>query len=515
MKVISSETMQILDRRTITEAGISGAVLMENAGRCCVEQIRSGFGDGTGRRAVIIAGKGNNGGDGYVIARLLTEQGWEVDVFVLADRQQITGDAALNLERLNPEKICFATDKLPETFNDVLDGANVIIDAMLGTGLNSEISGLINDAVKAVNISGRPVVAVDIPSGLHATTGRIMGDAVRADLTVTFACAKLGHILLPGAEYVGRLVVADIGIPQELIKDTPGYEYLNAAAIQPLLHRRRRQAHKGHFGHCLIIAGSTGKTGAAALAANSAVRTGSGLVTLGVPAMLNQILEIKTTEAMTVPLPDAGYGYHGEIAFPEIERIMQNKDALAIGPGVGTNPPTKELVLKLMEKATMPLVIDADGLNIIAEDIHVLKRMKSKKVVLTPHPGEMARLMGTTVSELEATRIPAAQEFARQYGVYLILKGARTVIAAPSGEIAVNGSGNPGMASGGMGDVLTGIVISLLGQNYNPWDACRIAVFLHGFSADLVAAEKGEIGMNATDVQEKLPYAIKYLIELQ
>ena len=257
MKVISSETMQILDRRTITEAGIPGAVLMENAGRCCAEQIRSGFGDGAGRRAVIIAGKGNNGGDGYVIARVLPEQGWEVDVFVLADRQQITGDAALNLERLSPEKIRFVADNLPETFNDVLTGANVVIDAMLGTGLKSEISGLIHDAVKAINSSGRPVVAVDIPSGLHATTGKIMGDAVRADVTVTFACAKLGQILLPGAEYVGRLLVADIGIPQDFLNDAPGYEYLNAAAIQPLLHRRNRQAHKGHFGHILILAGST------------------------------------------------------------------------------------------------------------------------------------------------------------------------------------------------------------------------------------------------------------------
>lgn len=514
MKVISSEAMQILDRRTITEAGIPGAVLMENAGRCCAEQIQSSFGDGVGKRAVIIAGKGNNGGDGYVIARLLAKQGWEVDIFVLADRQQITGDAALNLEQLETEKICFAEDNLPETFNDVLARANVIIDAMLGTGLNCEISGIIKNAVKAINSSGRPVVAVDIPSGLHATTGKIMGDAVRADLTVTFACAKLGHILLPGSENVGRLVVADIGIPQDFLKDAPGHEYLNAAAIQPLLQPRSRLAHKGHFGHCLIIAGSIGKTGAAALAANSAVRTGSGLVTVGVPAMLNQIMEIKTTEAMTVPLPDAGYGYHGETAFPEIEKNIQNKDVLAVGPGIGTHLSTKELVLKLVENACMPLVIDADGLNIIAEDIHVLKRTKSKAVVLTPHPGEMARLTGISVSELEANRIPAAQEFARQHGVYLVLKGARTVIAAPSGETAVNGSGNPGMASGGMGDVLTGIVTSLLGQNYHPWDACRIAIFLHGFSADLVAAEKGEIGMCATDVQEKLPYAIKYLIEL-
>lgn len=514
MKIISSEIMQLLERRTITEAGIPGSVLMENAGRSCTEQILSSFGDMKGRRALIMAGKGNNGGDGYVIARLLKEQGWEVEVLVLADRQQIKGDAALNLGRLDSAELTFAADKLPEQFNILLSRANLIIDAIFGTGLSNKISGIAADAIKAINLSGRPVVAVDIPSGLHASTGQIMGDAVRADLTVTFACAKPGHVLLPGAEYVGQLRVVDIGIPDEYLKEVPGYEYLNASAIQPLLHRRSRQAHKGHFGHCLIIAGSTGKSGAAALAANSAVRTGSGLVTVGVPAMLNQIMEIKTTEAMTVPLPDAGYGHLGEMAFPEIEKAMQGKNVLAVGPGIGTNPSTKELVLKLVESASMPLVIDADGLNIIAEDIHVLRRMKSKKVIFTPHPGEMARLMKISVNELEAARIPAAQEFARQHGVYLILKGARTVIAAPSGETALNGSGNPGMASGGMGDVLTGIVTSLLGQNYNPWEACCLAVFLHGFAADLVAAEKGEIGMSAADVQEKLPYAVKYLVEL-
>lgn len=515
MKVISAETMQMLDRRTIAEQGIPGALLMENAGKCCADRILDAFGDGVGRRAAVIAGKGNNGGDGYVIARLLMQQGWEVDVFVLAEQQQITGDAALNLERLDSTKIRFTSDKLPEDFTDLLTGATVIVDAILGTGLNSEISGVILDAVKAVNNSGCPVVAVDIPSGLHGTTGKVMGDAIKADMTVTFACAKLGHVLLPGAEHVGRLIVADIGIPQEYIQNAPGSEYLDAAVIQSLLHRRDRHSHKGHFGHCLIVAGSTGKTGAAALAANSAVRAGSGLVTLGVPATLNHILETKTTEAMTAPLSDAGYGYHGEIAFPELEKLMQGKDVLAIGPGIGTHTTTKAVVLKLVESTGLPLVIDADGLTIVAEDIAVLTRSKSKTIVLTPHPGEMARLTGRTVSELETERIPAAQAFARQHGVHLILKGARTVIAAPSGETAVNGSGNPGMASGGMGDVLTGIVTALLGQGYSPWDACRIAVFLHGFSADLVAAEKGEIGMSASDVQEKLPHAIKYLLEFQ
>lgn len=513
MKVITLETMQELDRRTIAESGIPGLELMENAGQCCAEEIIARFGATGNNWAVVIAGKGNNGGDGYVIARLLLEKGWNVSVFVLCDRGEISGDAAVNLERLDPGMVnfCSCEEAFPALLRDEILQADLIVDAMLGTGLNSEVTGLYRKAIELVNASGRPVVAVDIPSGVHATTGRIMGAAVRARITVTFACAKLGHVLFPGADHTGRLVIADIGISPELVAAAPGYAYLDAATVRPLLHRRDRQAHKGHFGHCLIIAGSTGKSGAAALSANSAVRTGSGLVTLAAPASINPILEIKTTEAMTVPLPDAALGYLGDSAFPIVENLLTAMDALAIGPGLGRHPATTALVLRLVESAHLPLVIDADGLNALAEDIGVLRRTRSAAVVLTPHPGEMARLSGISVPDLEAGRIPAAQEFARKYHVCLILKGARTIIAAPTGEIAINASGNPGMATGGMGDVLTGIIVSLLGQGYSGWDACCLGAFIHGYAADLVAEDRGEIGISATDVQEMLPYAYKKL----
>ena len=282
--------------------------------------------------------------------------------------------------------------------------------------------------------------------------------------------------------------------------------------MRRMLHRRDRQGHKGQFGHCLVIAGSTGKTGAAALAANSAVRAGSGLVTLAAAASIHTICEIKTTEVMTVPLPDSGGGFLTDSAFPAIEKLLAGKDAVAIGPGLDRHPGTYALVQNLVESVPLPLVIDADGLNALAEDVAVLKRKKSKQVILTPHPGEMSRLTGISIPDLEATRISVAQDFARTYGVFLVLKGARTVIASPDGTVAVNGSGNPGMASGGMGDVLTGIIVSLLGQGYAAQDACRLGVFLHGFAADMVAEEKGEIGMNATDVLEKLPYAYNRLL---
>jgi hydroxyethylthiazole kinase-like uncharacterized protein yjeF len=514
MRVVTSHTMQELDRRAITEFGVPGLTLMEHAGQACADEIMAHFGQTGEKRALVMAGKGNNGGDGYVIARLLDQKGWQVRVCVLAERGQITGDAAHNLARLpaGMVRFCVQSERLLTVLAEETLQAGVIVDALLGTGLNSDVSGLYRETIDLINASGRPVVSVDIPSGIHGTTGQIQGVAVTASVTVTFAFAKLGHILYPGAELTGRLVVADIGIPAPVMESASGYDFLNCAGIRPLLHRRDRCAHKGHFGHCLIVAGSTGKTGAAALSANSAVRAGSGLVTLAIPESLNPILEVKTTEAMTVPIPDSGCGFLGADAVQAIESLLIGKDALAIGPGLGREPETVALVQALVEAVPIPMVIDADGLNALADDITVLKRKQTANIVLTPHPGEMARLLGASIPDVEAVRISVAQEFACNHGVYLILKGARTIIASPTGAAAINGSGNPGMATGGMGDVLTGIIVSLLGQGYTCWDACCLGVFIHGHSGDLVAADKGEIGMNAGDVREMLPYAYKHLL---
>lgn len=513
MRVVTAHTMQEIDKRAIDEFGISGLKMMENAGCRCADEIIAQYG-GRGR-AVVIAGKGNNGGDGYVIARLLSQSGWNIKVYVMAGRDRISGDAAINLEKL-PQAIihyCPLAGQLTALLRENIYQADVIVDAMLGTGLRSDITGVYMEAIELINASGRPIVAVDIPSGIHGTTGRVLGDAVRASSTVTFAFAKLGHVLYPGAEHTGRLIIADIGIPPQLMETASGYDFLNEEAIGPLLHRRDRQAHKGQFGHCLIIAGSAGKTGAAALSANSAVRAGSGLVTLAVAESLHRILEIKTTEVMTVALPDANSGHLTSSAFPAIVKLLAGKDAVAIGPGLDRRPGTTSLVHNIVESVSLPLVIDADGLNALAEDIDVLRRKKSASVILTPHPGEMARLLGASIPDVEAIRISVAQEFARNFGIYLVLKGARTIIASPAGTAAINGSGNPGMASGGMGDVLTGIITSLLGQGYCAWDACRLGVFIHGYAADLVAEEKGEIGIRATDVQEMLPYAYNKLLK--
>lgn len=513
MKVVSGEIMQMMDRRAIEEYDVSGLTLMENAGRGCAEAIIAEFGSGRGKKAVVVAGKGNNGGDGYVIARLLRERGWQVATLVLAGRHEIVGDARVNLDLLNDAAVVFCPEegKLGR-YVSVFREAAVIVDALLGTGLKSEVRGTYADAVEMINSAGKPVVAVDIPSGIDSVTGKVLGCAVKADLTVTFALAKLGHVLFPGEDHTGRLQVVDIGIPAEVAASAEVCEFLDVAAIKPLLRKRERSAHKGRFGHCLVVAGSTGKTGAAAMAANSAVRTGAGLVTLAVPASLNAILEVKTTEAMTLPLPDSGEGYLSRLAKEAIAEALAGKDAVALGPGISWRRETALLVRDLVEDTGLPLVIDADGLNALSDDPSVLLHNKSADLILTPHPGEMARLAGIATVDVEADRIGTARAFAARYGVYLVLKGARTVIAAPDGSIAINGSGNPGMASGGMGDVLTGVLVALLGQGYDPFTACKLGVFLHGYAADLVAAEKGETGMSASDVQERLPYAIKQLM---
>ncbi len=516
MKIVTAHTMQELDRRAIEEYGIPGRDLMEQAGKGCAEHILASYGMRQSKRAVILAGKGNNGGDGYVIARYLLEKGWQVLVIVLAEQTDIHGDALTNLVLLPDEIVSFCPGEgeLSEKHSDELLKADVLVDALLGTGLRNELQGVYLEAVELINNAPGKVVAVDIPSGIHGTTGRILGKSVHANMTVTFGAAKLGHVLYPAADHIGRLVIVDIGIPPQLMEEAAGYDYLTERMMARLVKRRDRQAHKGTFGHCLIVAGSTGKTGAAALAANSAVRSGAGLVTLAIPETLNPILELKTTEAMTLPLPDAGSGHLTTHALGVLERYLPGKSALAIGPGIDRRPAAVTVVQTLVETLSLPMVIDADGLNALAEDTNVLRRSNSKNIILTPHPGEMSRLLGSSIPDMAAIRISVAQEFARTFGVYVILKGARTIIAAPNGMAAINSSGNPGMASGGMGDVLTGIIVALLSQGYSAWNACRLGVYLHGLAGDLVAMEQGEIGMTASDLMERIPLALNRLVNL-
>lgn len=509
MRAVTAETMQGLDRQTIELYGVPGIELMERAGSRVAEVIKSRFGSGS-RIALILAGKGNNGGDGFVVARLLASDGWQVTLLMFADA--LNGDAKANLDRI-PSSVrqCKFSSLPQDEAKSLIQNSAVVVDALFGTGLTKAPSGIYEDAIRLVSSCNRPVVAVDIPSGVDATTGKVPGEAVKADITVTFGAAKTGHFIYPGAGYAGELIVADIGIPSDLLDKALFVEIIDEAYASGLVRPRRRTAHKGSCGHCLIIAGSTGKSGAAAMAANSAMRSGAGLVTLAVPAAIHPAVEVKTTEAMTVPLPDTSTGAISIDSLRIVRKLLSGKNAMAIGPGLGLHGEAGKVVREIVSMGELPLVLDADALNIIAKDTSCLQASLAPALVLTPHPGEMARLSGVSIEMIESDRVEAARSFAAANSCYLLLKGAGTVIAAPDGRIAINSSGNPGMASGGMGDVLTGVIVALLGQGYDPFAACCLGAFCHGLAGDMVAAQKGEVGLIATDVQEMLPYAFMRL----
>ncbi|NVN98354.1 MAG: NAD(P)H-hydrate dehydratase [Geobacteraceae bacterium] len=514
MRAVTAEVMQELDRTTISGYGVSGLELMERAGSHVATIVISRFGNFKERTALIVAGKGNNGGDGFVIARLLAEAGWSVSLLIFT--AAYAGDAEANFRRTPPsvKQIDFKSAVQSE-IEAIVQGSAVIIDAIFGTGLKSGLEGHYAGLAALINSSEKPVIAVDIPSGVDATSGRTLGGAIKADITVTFGAAKIGQLLYPGAGYVGELLVTDIGIPAVLVEKTAIIEFIDAEYAAKLVTPRSRTAHKGSYGHCLIVAGSCGKSGAAAMAANSAMRAGVGLVTLAVPCGIHPVVEVKTTEAMTVPLPESPAGAIAFDSLKVIEHLIEGKDVIAAGPGLGLDEETIAVIKGIVSTAKLPLLLDADALNAVAEDISILPGSSSPTVVLTPHPGEMARLTGASVTAIESDRIGAARHFAATNGCYLLLKGARTVIAAPDGRIAINSTGNPGMASGGMGDVLSGVITALLAQGYEPFDACCLGAYCHGLAGDMVAEEKGEIGLIATDVQEMVPYAFKKLLEVR
>jgi len=508
MKLLTADEMRELDRRTIEEIGIPGVVLMENAGRGAAELLCRRFSSLWPGPVLVLAGKGNNGGDGYVIARHLLNRGWRIMTIVLAEETAVSGDAAINLRAFQAcgGETVFAPDA--ERLEKVLRRCRenrLVVDALFGTGLTSEVVGHYARAIDWINDARMPVLAVDIPSGVDATSGSILGRAVRADLTATFALPKIGHHLHPGAGLCGALEVVDIGIPAVLLAKGGGRHLLVDGDVAcRLLPARPVTGHKGTFGHLLVVGGSIGKAGAASMTAEGALRSGAGLVTVACPASIQETLAIKLTEAMTEPL-DEVEGALSLQALMALQRLTEGKAALALGPGLGQAAETFALVRRLVRESRLPLVLDADGLNAIAENPSVLRERPPGSVILTPHPGEMARLAGLSVAGVEADRIGVARQFARRHRVVLVLKGARTVTALPDGRVRLNGSGNPGLASGGMGDVLTGLIGGLLAQGLTPADAAVLGVYLHGRAADRLLPVMGDAGMTAGDLLRELP----------
>lgn len=512
MFLVTANEMQRMDHSTIDIFGIPGRVLMENAGRGAT----AFFLDTIYRRQKgpvgVMAGRGNNGGDGFVMARYLHQKAIPVTVFLLSQKGRLTGDAAANLNLLDAMGVPVVEIADSKTFDakrSVMHHQHTWIDALLGTGLRSNVRGLFRTAIDFINQQHRPVFAVDIPSGLDADTGQICGTGIRATATATFGFAKVGHLSYPGRTLSGRLKVIEIGIPPHVATDVGcGQRLITPRTLKSTFSSRSATAHKGHTGHLLVLAGSPGKTGAAAMTATSAMRIGAGLVTLGIPCSLNPILETMVTEAMTVPLAETGSGALDESAIEAILPLFDGKRCLAVGPGIGTDPSTGRLLSRLIQTSPVPLVIDADGLNLIAADPEILSTRQSP-VVLTPHPGEMARLSGQTAADIQNDRIGHARAFAGQHGVVVVLKGAGTVVAQPDGTAFINPTGNPGMAAGGMGDVLTGIIAGLITQGMPADGAAQSGVYLHGLAADRLAQSKAPVGYLATEVMDALPQALE------
>jgi hydroxyethylthiazole kinase-like uncharacterized protein yjeF len=513
MKLVTAAQMQDIDRKTIKMYGIAGIVLMENAGRGAAEQLLRFFPQVRGGRVAILAGPGNNGGDGFVIARYLKNWGVQTTVYLLASKKKVKGDALTNLEAwhtMEGRLVEISSADHLASIKHELSQTNLIVDAILGTGLHSPVTGLIKEVIAFINRQTGPVMAVDIPSGIDATGGKVLGDAVHASLTTTFGLAKIGQIIEPGASYVGRLEVIDISIPRNLIEQAGITTYLldPLELDRHLLVPRMAQTHKGDYGHLFVLAGSSGKTGAAAMLCHAALRVGAGLVTLGIPASLNSILEAKLTEAMTEPLPDdAAMGCLAADALGRIKQLLAGKTTFALGPGLSTQSAVQKLVAGIIPEVNIPLIIDADGITALASASEVLKKCNST-VILTPHPGEMARLTGLTTEKVQEDRIGVAKHFASAYGCIVVLKGSKTVIATPEQEIFINPTGNPGMASGGTGDVLTGMIGGLIAQGLVPLEAVKWGVFLHGLAGDRAARAVGEVPLIASDIISQIPDAL-------
>jgi ADP-dependent NAD(P)H-hydrate dehydratase / NAD(P)H-hydrate epimerase len=515
MWIVTTAQMQSLDRRTIQEAKVPGTILMERAGTGVMTHLLQTWGSPKGKKAVIFCGKGNNGGDGLVVARLLKSQGAKLKVVLMAPHHELSPDAKIMYRRLSKiiRPSLFTVNPSPETLFSFTQDADLLIDALLGTGLSSPVRDPYKSAIEAINASQAFTVAIDIPSGLDSNTGTTLGAAVQAHLTVTFGCPKLGLYLGSAVDKVGHIQVVDIGIPPEFVVDlNPNIHLLSQEIVRPLIPPRPPSSHKGTFGHAGIVAGSPGKTGAPAMAGLGALRIGTGLVTVATPQSVSPIIESKLLEVMTEPMPESSQHLLGMETGSALLAFAKNKSALAVGPGLGISPDTTELLRYLLPQLDAPCVLDADALNGLMHHRQLFSSMKLPPI-LTPHPGEMARLLeASSPKQVNEDRVGVSRQFAMVHRVILVLKGARTIIAEPHGHVAICPTGNPGMASAGMGDVLTGMITGLLAQGLNSWDAARAGVYLHGLAGDLAAATIGEPGLVAGDVITTIPHALTHTL---
>ncbi|SYZ74572.1 Bifunctional NAD(P)H-hydrate repair enzyme Nnr (Includes: ADP-dependent (S)-NAD(P)H-hydrate dehydratase; NAD(P)H-hydrate epimerase) [Candidatus Zixiibacteriota bacterium] len=513
MKLVTAETMRALDRETIDNRGIPGPELMENAGRGIAERIRDEIlVEPQGKQMVVFCGKGNNGGDGFVVGRYLHQYGCRVKIIFPGPPESLSPDALQNYKRIGT-----GIDLIDARLNEQLCvniEADYVIDAVFGTGFSGVPTGLSHEFIECINRLDAPVIAVDCPSGLNIDTGTHDGAVVQAEYTFTLALPKIGLFQSPGRELAGLVEVVPIGIPDDVVTSFNIKENLIVTeTVRDLLPKRKPDGHKGDFGKLFILAGSTGLTGAATLSAISSAQAGLGLVTVGCPASLNHILEMKLTEPMTYPLPDVGK--RGALALRglgEIRKKITKSDAVVIGPGIGRHHETSELVRRIVASLDKPAIIDADGLNAFEKDREPLKG-KHPTLVLTPHPGEFRRLVDEELPGGLYDRFNLVRKYAAPYNAVIIFKGSPSIVVSPEGGLYLNPTGNNGMATGGTGDVLSGLVGSFLAQGMTPLHSAICAVYLHGLAGDLAAGELGVRSLIAGDLIEYLPDAFKLIEE--
>jgi len=507
MKIVSAAEMRAIDRVTSERFGVPSLTLMENAGAAVADYVLSHH--AAVQRIVVFCGKGNNGGDGFAAARRLHQQGKKVQVILLADPSDLRGDAAIMFGKLpNAAMVVHFTEELKSDRLRHSLQADLYLDAILGTGFKPPVSGLYADAIAIMNASAVPVIAVDIPSGADADAmGPQAGAIARTDAIVTFTAPRPAHVF--SLMTTGPSVVAEIGSPQEAIVSALRLNVITSHELAALVAPRPVESNKGSYGHVLVVGGSLGKAGAAAMAGAAVLRAGAGLSTVATPRSVLATVAGFHPELMTEPLPETDAGTISANAQNQIEELAKGKSVLAIGPGISRNPQTSELVRALVVKLRTPMVVDADGLNAFEGRTEELNG-KGRTLVITPHPGEMARLAASTIADVQKDRLGVARKFAREHELIVVLKGHRTLVVRPDGEAWVNMTGNPGMATGGTGDILTGMTAGMIAQNTkNPFAAVLAADHLHGLAADVMRERVGEHSLVATDLLRGLPEAFR------